>query len=198
MRFYIIIFIVSLFILGCGTDVEEPGPSNESPDDEPSLEPEDTKELNDSEVIIDEVGKGDGIELEEIKSTNEIKILDEEFSPDYLKLDVDSEVTFIQSGEKRHKIACYLGPTRVFLSDDLQGGSEYSFTFTEKGEYSCVDAVYGLRSTIVIGDPKPRDAITAMAVVSQDIPEDLVMFYVPIVLIGIIAIIAFIISRRTR
>ena len=88
------------------------------------------------------------------------------FSEEDLRVETGTKVTWKhadntqQHGDykaRKFLIACYIGPQRVIKSENFFPGESFSFTFTEEAEYLCVEAIYGARGFITVGNPKPRE-----------------------------------------
>ncbi|MDP7115835.1 MAG: hypothetical protein QF632_01805 [Candidatus Woesearchaeota archaeon] len=83
------------------------------------------------------------------------------FSPEKIQVKRGTKVTWTHSDDsKKFLIACYLGPNRILKSENLFPGESFSYTFTEDNEYLCIDAIYGARGFITVGNKKPGNAIT--------------------------------------
>lgn len=81
-----------------------------------------------------------------------IEIRAEGIFPKEKKVELDEEVTWINKDLKEHKLACYLAGNRVAASSNLKQDDSFSFTFQKEGAYTCIDAIYGLRSAIEVGE----------------------------------------------
>jgi len=137
---FIIALSLILMVIGCTTVVEETSKPIVKPAQE-SFQ----KETNEEKGVINQ---SEPIELPE---DNIIQIKYEGFDPNYLLLNKSKTVIWDNLDNRQHLIACYYyGGGRVFIGEKLNQGDKTTHTFEKYGTYICVDAIYGLRGTVVI------------------------------------------------
>lgn len=72
-----------------------------------------------------------------------VLITDDGFSPDIVAVKVGGSVTFVNTGNRDHRIASNPHPVHTdlpgFDSGDLRAGEGYTYTFTKVGEWSFHD-----------------------------------------------------------
>ncbi len=87
------------------------------------------------------------------------------FSPNETQIPKGTRVTWLHAdSSKMFLIACYIGPNRVLKSENFFPGQSFSYTFTEEDEYLCIDAIYGARGIITVGEKKRGNSITGSVV----------------------------------
>jgi len=138
MKQYIIIIALIILITACTpkVDIEKAQPAEGTPPEEPEAP---------IEMIPEEPKTQD----------NTIEIKEDAFYPKEKTIQENTIIRWINKDQKQHKISCYLGGTRVTTSENLEEGDSYGYTFIKDGEYTCIDAIYGLRSTITVGSEAP-------------------------------------------
>ncbi len=141
---------------------EEVQPTEETPKEESLIDVSIPIEGEAEEVAPEEA------ETEEItpQEENIIEIMADSFYPDKKTINKNTELKWINKDKKQHKIACYLGGTRVTTSSNLNENDYFTYTFLEGGEYTCIDAIYGLRSTITVESQQALLSPTGSAVIS--------------------------------
>jgi plastocyanin len=159
MKQYIAIIFLLVLITACAPvveiedtqpieDIEKPA---EVPQEEPVEPAEELTEISDEDQTEQET---EVTILEDSKETtiseNIIGILSDSFSPIEKIITKNTEITWINKDSKQHKIACYLNGARVVTSSNLDQGDQFSYRFVTIGDYTCIDAIYGLRSTIIV------------------------------------------------
>jgi len=111
-------------------------------------EPEEpTQETNEPEEIFLE--EPELLVVEE--QSKIIKVTQEGFIPQDLTINTEQEVTWQNIGVNSFMIACYKNGVRTSLGEriwDEQGS--YTHKFEQRGEYLCIDSIYGLRGTITV------------------------------------------------
>ncbi len=81
------------------------------------------------------------------------------FEPAKLAIKKGTKVTWYHADDsKKFLIACYIGPNRVFKSENIFPQEAFSYTFMDDEEYLCIDAIYGARGFITVGSPKPKNS----------------------------------------
>jgi len=98
-----------------------------------------------------------------------IKVTQEGFIPQDLTIIVGQEVTWQNKGVNSFMIACYKNGIRTSLGEriwDEQG--QYTNKFSQRGEYLCIDSIYGLRGTVIV-NPAVSNLITGNVVALGDI-----------------------------
>ena len=145
MKKYIILLLLAILISSCTTQTqtEEPTPVTppiEEPETPPIEEPpvEEPQETVTQEPQI------------EPQKENTIEIKESSFDPVEKIIGKNTEIEWINKDKKEHKIACYLSGTRVTTSSNLNEEDSFTYTFLQEGQYTCIDAIYGLRSTITV------------------------------------------------
>ncbi|MBU0628986.1 MAG: hypothetical protein KKC75_07380 [Nanoarchaeota archaeon] len=127
------------------------------------------------------------------KQKNIIEINADSFSPITKTITKNTQITWINNDNREHKIACYLKGSRIITSTNLKKGDSFEFTFLGYGEYTCMDAIYGLRSTINV--VLPSNMPTGMVVISSQ-TAILTAPLASIAILGIILLLFFIYGRR--
>ena len=146
MKKILILFLIVMFLMGCQV-AEEPAeteaiaepavqqPTEQAPE-EPSLGPS-VEEPSPLPSFVDAtVMAGDG---------NRGVI-----EPETVTIQTGSTIRWTNRNERRHLMVCYLSGQRVFRSDSLNPDEFSEYTFTEPGEYTCQDVIYGSRSTVTV------------------------------------------------
>ena len=183
------ILLVALLITACAPQVviEVGQPVEEIPTEEPQ--------------IIEQPSDVIGVITEEPKEIstqqNMIEIRKDAFYPKEKAIGKNTEIQWVNRDESVHKIACYLGGTRVTTSSNLAKGDFFTYTFLEGGVYTCIDAIYGLRSTVTVKHTQELFSPTGrvVAVESADMIGD------PLAAIAVLAFIIllfFIYGRKRR
>ena len=111
-------------------------------------------------------------EPQPIKTENSILILKGDFQPSTIAIIKGESVVWEASAEgKFYKISCYESGThgtqsrRIFISEQIDPGMTYTYTFTETGEYLCIEPVYGARGTVQVKGT-PMELVTGNVVTS--------------------------------
>ena len=141
MRQYAIIILLMILLTSCAPQTEEPKPMPPAVPEAPA-EPEPPAEKP-QETVTQEP------EIEAPKE-NTIEIKESSFEPAEKIIKKNTEIEWVNKDKKDHKIACYLSGTRVTTSSNLKQEDSFTYTFLQEGQYSCIDAIYGLRSTITV------------------------------------------------
>ncbi len=140
---YIILVLIILLIGGCTTVVEE---ISKPPQKQPLQQPT-------GEIIQKDTGPTEQAlkKSADIPKDNIITIKSDRFDPDYIFLNETKTVIWKNLDDREHLISCYSdGGSRVFIGDKINKNQETKHTFKEYGTYLCIDAIYGLRGTVVI------------------------------------------------
>ncbi len=178
-----------IILMGCRNISPHPSSS------EPSSSPNDSQQVPKNEEPPAEPQTQPPESSPQDTVNNEMVVGDTSITPKEISIKSDEELTFRVEGSKRHKMACYLGPSRVVLSEDLREGQTFSYLFNKEGDYVCIDIIYGLRSTVHVGISEKGSSITGRFVNDQMMMER-VFFLAPVTLVAIIAIVSFVVTRK--
>jgi len=152
MKKYLVMLFLLVLVIGCTkVEVDQAQKAEDAAQQEP-VEPQQPAEAQPvetpapTEIIEPEIGfEGTTIEIKEGL-----------FDPEENTIEQNTEVKWVNKDAKEHKIACYLGGTRVTTSSNLKQEGDFTYTFLKDGKYTCIDAIYGLRSYITV---KPKEAL---------------------------------------
>lgn len=145
------------------------------------------------EITLIEDGREEVIPEEE----NIIEIREDSFYPIEKIVKKNTEIRWVNKDTKQHKIACYLGGNRVTTSSNLDENDYFTYTFIEGGEYTCIDAIYGLRSIITIESQQPLLSPIGSAVIGGSNTLKGASLSA-IALIALIVLLFFIYGRKRR
>ena len=145
------IFLV-VFVMGCTrVEVDQAQKVEDATPQEP-VEPQQPAEAQ----PVDTPAPPEMIEPEISFEGTTIEIKEGVFDPEENTIEQNTEVKWVNKDAKEHKISCYLGGTRVTTSSNLKQEGDFTYTFLKDGKYTCIDAIYGLRSYITV---KPKQAL---------------------------------------
>ena len=86
------------------------------------------------------INKREDVNPDEATATTEVAIQDGKFEPETIKVKVGDTVTWTNEDSRSHIVASDPHPIHTDLSalesDNLSPGERYTFTFTEKGEFT--------------------------------------------------------------
>lgn len=153
----ILLTIVSGFLYYYSLIAEKEEPvTKEEPKEEEFVIKETTEVIEE----VEQEGKKEQVVIsDEIPETKEIYILRTIFSPKTLKIKKGTKVSWINKDDNVHQIK-EISIKHVFRSDRLNPGGQYSFTFTEAGEYMYIDTVYTYMSGKIIVEESALGTIT--------------------------------------
>ena len=117
------------------------------------------EELPEEEIITEEI-----VEPPKPKASNEILVYikDNSFQPkENYTISKGATVVWKSADSKMHRIACYDGEKRFFFSPILKENKNTSYTFNGAGKFLCIDAVFGIRSNIIV---KEKSSITGAVI----------------------------------
>ncbi len=185
MRQYIILLLLIILLTSCApkVDVDTAKPVEE-------LREEPKEAIEKWEEAIEEEPGVEEVSLEE----NTIEIKENIIDPERKVIERNTEITWVNKDKKEHKIACYLGGTRVTTSSNLKQEDSFVYTFLKEGDYTCIDAIYGLRSTIIVEGQKALLSPTGRAVIGEG--EISRASFAAIALIAIIVLLFFVFGRK--
>jgi len=186
MERYIALLIVIIFLTSCAPVVEI---ETAKPVEEQIEEPKEI--IEEQEEIIEEPEVEETIPEEE----NIIEIKESIIYPEKKTIEKNTEIKWINKDKKQHKIACYLEGTRVTTSSNLNQEDSFTYTFLKEGEYTCIDAIYGLRSKITVEGQKALLSPTGSSVISESKSIKATPF-AAIAVIAIIILLFFIFGRK--
>ncbi len=169
------------------TPAEKPTEAIEQPELE---EPEETKLEEPAETKLEEPVE---TEPKEPISSNIIEILEKNIKPNEKTIDKDTEIKWVNKDKKEHKIACYLNGQRVTTSENLKQDDFFTYSFLKEGEYTCIDAIYGLRSKITV---EPQALLSPTGNVILNSTKLTPAPFTTIAMIGIVTLIFFIYGRK--
>src|SRR3989344_1849064 len=162
-RIFGILFV--LFLVSCVTQ-QAPGEIQEQADTQSPEEkqPSDIAPMEESPSPITDLEP-----KTEAPATKTIMLSRDGFDPELVSIMKAEPLTWKVTGIDFGKIACYKTvnghqESRLFTSERVYCGETFTYTFTDPGEYLCVDAVYGSRSTVVVSASSPMMSITGNVV----------------------------------
>ena len=128
-----------------------------------------------------------------------IAILDKGFSPKEITIIAGSSITWAVNDNKKHIIACYQNSKRLFSSDLLKPGDEFSKEFQYRGEVSCIDVIYGHRLKVTVSQNAPQELLSptgyAVGIIEGGTEGGLIA---SIMLLGFFIVAGFSRKRRKR
>jgi len=185
IKYIIPIFLVCISLLIIASCVEEKIDGTPAPEkaveEAQVIEPE--EDIEDIEFIPPEY-------TEEPLAVQKVSInhFRNSFDKDEVTAAPETIVTWVNTDDRPHKIACYAEKKLVFLSPQYKPGESFSYIFTKPGSYRCRDVVFGYWGNInIITEETP----TGFAVVSDvvdysiDNPIEISMVLIIIVLFSI-------------
>ncbi len=183
IKYIIPIFLVCISLLIIASCVEEKmdgTPAQEEAEEEQVIEPEAEEE---TEFISPEY-------TEEPLAVQKVSInhFRNSFDKDEVTTAPETIVTWVNTDDRPHKIACYAEKKLVFLSPQYKPGESFSYIFTEPGSYRCRDVVFGYWGNInIIAEKTPTGFVVVSDVVdySIDNPIEIGMVLIIIVLFSI-------------
>ncbi|HLC65878.1 MAG TPA: hypothetical protein VJI46_07190 [Candidatus Nanoarchaeia archaeon] len=182
---YLSIFLLglALVLLGCKVLEEVPEmPVNETIEEKPAPEP------IEAEPASEALGTP-----EEVKGL-EVIVSDTAITPKNNTLKAGGTVNFRAEGSKRHKIACYSGSNRISLSEDLRSGDVFPMPFNESGQYTCLDIIYGFRSSFVVAEEFLSPILGS--VIGAGLNRERLIILGPAAIIAVLALYAFLSRKR--
>lgn len=188
MKLPILAIILTIIITACAPkvdiDVAQPveEPTQEAKVEEPEIINTEPEQIEEPETILEEP-------KEPIIEDNTIEIKEDSFYPKHKSINANTEIIWINKDTRQHKISCYLSGTRVTTSSNLNQEDSFSYVFVKEGDYTCIDAIYGLRSTIRVNDAAPLLSPTGSAIVLDEVN----LKTAPIAAIALIAIIVLLV-----
>lgn len=188
MKLYVLIILIIL-ITACASKTDI---SKESAP-EPIASPPEIQAETASEQPIPEQKPLPAEKLVEEKTENIIEIKEDSFYPGEKKIVKNTEIKWVNKDEKRRIIACYLEGKKVTTSPNLLEGGSFTYVFPEEGKYTCIDSIFGLRSTVEVGSAKPSLSPTGGVIRTGLDASSLTAISI---IMGIILL--FIFSRRKR
>lgn len=194
-----VVILVIIFVLNSPiapkeiSETKEEQPVEETPKEESLIDVSINIEGEAEEIALEET------ETEEItpKEENIIEIMADSFYPDKKTVNKNTEIKWVNSGNKEFRVACYLGGTRVTTSSNLKENDFFTYTFIEGGEYTCITYPYGLRNTIIVESEQPLLSPTGSAVIGGSGSLKGASLSA-IALIAIIILLFFIYGRKRR
>jgi len=140
-----IMFVLAILLVSCVPETPEEPEDIIAEIDEPEIGP------LPEEAVVEMPGEEPWQEIEVVEEKeNLIGIKEEGFDPDKITINQGEEVVWISDAKPR-MIACYDGSDRVFLGEKTEEqGARTVYTFKKTGTYLCIDAIYGLRSNIIV------------------------------------------------
>ncbi|MBI2575965.1 hypothetical protein HYV84_02035 [Candidatus Woesearchaeota archaeon] len=198
MRFFIpAILVLALLTSACSLPPEEQAPVQPQPLEIPAAEP---ATLAGASIPV----AGTPIEQPKIpeiipSESPTIAILDNGFSPEDITVKAGSSITWAVNDNKKHIIACYQNSKRLFSSDLLKPGDEFSREFQYRGEVSCIDVIYGHRLKVTVSQNAPQELLSptgyAVGLIEGGTEGGLIA---TIMLLGIFIVAGFSRKRRKR
>lgn len=188
MKQYILFILLIILIASCAPKVEV-----EKAKQVEQIPVEEVKKIEEPKEIIPEEPKVEEISLEK----NTIEIKEDSIYPKEKTIEKDTEIEWVNKDKKEHKIACYLSGIRVTTSSNLKEEDSFTYRFLKEGDYTCIDAIYGLRSTITVKSQQPLLSPTA-DVVREKGESAKMASLTTIILVAIVALLFFIYSRKRR
>ena len=79
-----------------------------------------------------------------------VEISGKSFQPSNVEMRSSQTITWLNRNEKPHFVACYENTQRVFLSDKILSGEDFSTRFTKPGRYFCIETIYGAKMNISV------------------------------------------------
>lgn len=188
MKQYILLTLLIILITSCAPKVEID--IAKPVEDVPIEKPKEVIEEKPKEITQEEP-KAEEISPEE----NTIEIKEDSFYPKEKTIEKNTEIKWTNKDKKEHKIACYLSGTRVTTSSNLKQEDSFAHTFLKEGDYTCIDAIHGLRSTITVEAQQQLLSPTGSAVISESTSIKGTSL-AAIALIAIIILLFFIYGRK--
>lgn len=169
MKQIIIIFALSLLILGCSqqpADTVTDG-AQESVGGEVSIEveqqpaaPESPQSIAPEPTLPAEPASGPETGTAAISTQgneHQIIINRNSFEPEELTVSVGDTITWVSQDDRSHVVVGRASTTQYIEDENLgwksptmKQGESYSYTFQKKGEFSYLDSVFGFKGKIII------------------------------------------------
>lgn len=162
MRKYILLFSLLLLVTACANQTKETADVQSAQPDQPAAEP-DAAATEPQPDLPSPPQEEAPIQ----KQQNIIEINADSFGPAKKTITRNTKIIWVNNDDREHKVACYLDGNRITTSANLKKGDSFGFTFIEYGEYTCIDAIYGLRSTVKVVLPSSMPT-TGMASLRSD------------------------------
>lgn len=134
-----------------------------------------------SEAVIEEITE-ETEEAEEneqhVKETQQVKkelmidMFRTAFSNDNIVISQDTIISWKNSDDRVHQVACYVDRVRIFKSQQLKPGDTDSYRFIQQGDYQCMDVVFGYWSNIIVS--ADNNKITGNFILSMGDSQNLI------------------------
>ena len=103
---------------------------------------EETEEAEETEQHVEEP--------QLVKKELIIDMLRTAFSNENIVISQDTIISWKNSDDRVHQVACYVDKERIFKSQQLKPGDTDSYRFIQPGDYRCIDVVFGYWSYISV------------------------------------------------
>lgn len=89
-------------------------------------------------------------ETQPVKNELMIDMFRTTFGNDNILILPETIISWKNSDDRVHQVACYVDGVRIFKSQQLKPGDTDSYRFIQQGDYQCLDIVFGYWSNISV------------------------------------------------